>query len=339
MHLGALPPAFAGLAPEDAEEAAACLEPFSLEAGEQLMEQGEEDFTLAFLVTGSVSFLDQGVRIGGGAARDLIGEVELFAQIPRTATVEAAAPTHLLVLGFEAWQELCERGNPAVFNIERFAHRRVSERLRAMVEGIAERAQGSALPPPPRSGGLMDRLSGMFGRGGGGGIDAAAALAASPYLSWAPAPVLADIAGYFKTERFPARAEICRQGELGEKAFVLVEGEVDTFVATGPNTAEPVAPLIAGTPFGDAGLAQHAPRATSHIARTDVVALSIERNAFGTLFAADDPAGSVFRQAMLKALIRQLLDAQARFVSLERDVSSRVEQQLRGTPASHVWRD
>src|SRR5262245_61081087 len=203
MHLGALPPAFAGLAQDDAQEAASFLEPFGMDAGEKLMEQGEEDYTLAFLVSGAVSFLDGGVRIGGGGARDMVGEVELFAQIARTTTVEATAPTQLLVLAYEAWLELCERGNPAVFNIERFSHRRISERLRQLCEGIADRSNGEQRTPvpPPRRTGFMNRLSSLFGGGRAPNVDPAVVLANSPFFNWAPEGILAQIAPMFQTER------------------------------------------------------------------------------------------------------------------------------------------
>jgi CRP-like cAMP-binding protein len=338
MHLGALPPAFAGLANDDSQEASSFLEPFALEAGETLMEQGEEDLTLAFLVQGAVSFLHNGVRIGGGAARDMMGEVELFGQMPRTCTVTASAPTHLLVLAYEGWLELCERGNPAVYNIERFSHRRISDRLRAFAEGIAERAEGLPLPAPPK-GGLMGKLTGMFGGRPGGSVNAMAALAQSPLFSWADPGILGQIAPGFKPERFAARTEICRQGELAEKAFLIVEGEADVLVSTGPASAEPIATLSAGSLFGDGSIAQHAPRISSVVARTELSALALSRQQYGVLFAADDPVGSVFRQALLKNLIAQLLAAQYRFVELERAAAERGEATLRGTPVSQVWRD
>jgi CRP-like cAMP-binding protein len=252
--------------------------------------------------------------------------------------VVASAPTHLLVLSYESWLELCARGNPAVYNIERFSHRRMADRLRALSEGIAERAAGMPLPAPPKSG-LMNRLSSMFGGRGGGGVDPLDAMSRSPLFNWADPALLAEIAPGWRSERFPARTEICRQGELGEQAYLLVEGEVDVLVATGPRTAEPIASLAPGAAFGDASLAQHAPRPSSCIARTDVTLLTMSRGHYGALFASDDPAGSVFRQAMLRNLVGQLVASQLRYVELERAISSRAEEVLRGTPTSTVWRD
>ncbi|MEQ1567794.1 MAG: cyclic nucleotide-binding domain-containing protein [Myxococcota bacterium] len=337
MHLGALPPAFAGLESSDAQEAASFLELFTLDAGEPLMEQGEEDYTLAFLVQGAVSILDHGVRIGGAGARDMIGEVELFGQVPRTATVVASSPTQMQVLAYEAWVELCDRGNPAVFNIERHAHRRIGDRLRALSEGIAERATGVPMPAPPASG-LLDRLSGLFA-GRSPTVDVAAALGRSPLFGGIDPAVIAQIAPSFHAERVPARTEICRQGELGERAFVLAEGEVDVVVATGPDAIEPIASLSAGATFGDALLAQHAPRHVSCVAHTDSVLLSIDRIAYGALFSSDDPVGSAFRQGMIRGLVAQLIASQARFLELERAAANQTERVLRGTPVSTVWRD
>lgn len=339
MHLGALPPAFAGLEPADSQEAAAYLQPFSLEAGDLLMQQGEEDFTLVFVVQGSVSFMDGDTRIGGGASRDMIGEVELFGQMARTASVVAAAPTHLLVLAHEHWLELCERGNPAVYNIERASHRRIAERLRYLAEGIAERSDGAQVAPGGPRKGLMNRLSNLLGGGRPPSVDASNVLSHSPLFNWADPGVLQQIAAGFRVERIPAGTAVCRQGEVGDKAYVIVDGQVDVLVSVGASAAETIAQLGPGQAFGDATLAQNAPRYASCVCQTDLVALSMSREMYGELFGANDPAGSVFRQSMLKSLILQLLAAQQRFVELERRTSAKAEESLRGSPVSTVWRD
>lgn len=340
MHLGALPPAFAGLDTADSQEAASFLQPFALEAGDILMEQGEEDFTLAFIVQGSVSFIDGGTRIGGAASRDMIGELELFGQVPRSATVEAAAVTHLLVLAHEHWLELCERGNPAVYNIERFAHRRLSERSRWFSEGIAERSQGAQQAPRerPKKGGIGSALSKLFG-GRAPSIHPASALAASPMFSWADPALLEEIGAGFRVERFDPQTIVCHQGELGDKAYVIVEGQVDVMVGVSASLAETIASLGPGQAFGDGTQAQNAPRAASCVCQTEVVALSIDRENYGSLFAANTPAGSVFRQGMLRNLVFQLLAAQERFVALDRQYAARVEDAMRGSPVNSVWRD
>ncbi|MEZ4240239.1 MAG: cyclic nucleotide-binding domain-containing protein [Myxococcota bacterium] len=338
MHLGALPPAFAGLDVADSQEAASYLQSFAMEAGDLLMEQGEEDYTLAFIVSGAVQYKDGATRIGGATTRDMIGELELFGQLPRTATVEATAPTHLLVLAYEHWLELCERGNPAVFNIERFAYRRLSERLRWLSEGIADRSTGGEPPPPPPSSGLMSALSGLFS-GGTPRLSPADVLARSPMFGWADPSLLEDIGRSFQVERFHPRTPLCRQGQVGEKAYLLVEGDVDVMVEVNRHAVERLATIGPGQAIGDSTLAANAPRPLSCVCNGEVVALSLHRNDFGALFASDDAAGSVFRQSMLRNLVLTVLAVQQRFVELERVVDARNEAELRGTPVNAVWRD
>ena len=338
MQLGALPPAFAGLDPADSQEASAYLQTFELAAGDLLMEQGEEDFTLAFIVQGAVQLLDGTTRVGGAGTRDMLGEVELFGQVPRSVTVEASSPTRLQVLAYEHWLELCERGNPAVFNIERFAYRRMGDRLRFLADAIGERSPGGQPYPDPPAKGLMGALSGLFS-GGTPRVDPASVLAHSAMFDWASQEILEDIGRYYRVERAPARAALCRQGQVEERSYVIVDGQVDLMVGAGDGSAEVIASLGPGQAFGDTTMASNSPRPLSCICQTDTIVLTLERNNFATLFGADDPAGSVFRQSMLRNLVLQLLASQQRFVDLERMIEARTEAELRGSPSGMVWRD
>lgn len=339
MHLGALPPAFAGLAEADALEAAGFLQPLAVEAGDVVMEQGEEDFTLAFVVQGAVQLTADGVKVGAAASRDMLGEVELFAQIPRSCGAVASAPTHLSVLAYEHWQELCSRGNPAVYNVERAAHRRISERTRYLNEHIAEFTRGTPFSLPPRKTGLVGSLSRLFGGSRSPTVDVAAFLQQSPLFGWADPTQLAEIAHGFKAERFEAGSVLCKQGDVGDRVFLLAEGEVDVVVMIGQGHAERIATLGAGQAFGDASLAQNAPRSASCVCQQDVIALTMTREKYGALFAVNEPVGSVFRQAMLRNLIHQLHLTQARYVDIQKALAPSEEQTLRGTPVSTVWRD
>lgn len=337
--LGALPVAFAGLEPDDSQEAASFLQPISVEAGELIMEQGETDYTLVFISQGSVQLMDGDTRVGGATTRDMLGEIELFGQIPRMCSVVASGPCHLLVLAHEHYLELCELGNPAVYNIERAAHRRIAERIKWLNEGIAERTAGTPFELHPRGKGLLGRLGSLLGGSRAPALDAAAVLAASPLFSWADGALVQQIAESFTVERFDPESLLCKQGEVGDRLFLIAEGRVDVCVMIGQSSAETVARLGPGDAFGDATLAQNAPRTASCVCHEEVVTLTMSREKYGALFAADDPIGSVFRQAMLKNLIRQMIATQQRYTELERSQAARVEDTIRGTPVSTVWRD
>ena len=74
--LQALPPIFAGLSPDDVQEASHLLQPVQLDAGEIVMEMGEQDSTLAFISQGVASVMVGDTRIGGAGARVACGVIQ-----------------------------------------------------------------------------------------------------------------------------------------------------------------------------------------------------------------------------------------------------------------------
>ncbi|HHO51389.1 MAG TPA: cyclic nucleotide-binding domain-containing protein, partial [Deltaproteobacteria bacterium] len=311
--LGALPPVFAGLQPQDAQEAAGFLQGVTLGAGELLMEQGEQDLTLAFIDRGAVQLLDGEVQIGSVGAREMIGEIELFGQMPRVATAIASGEVQLSVLDYEHYVELCNRGNPAVYNLERHSMRRISDRLRWLDEGILDRSQGVAFELHTRSQGLLSRLFG----GGVPRVDAVQVLASSPLFSWADIQINQALASEFQVAKFPQGHVLCQQGALAEEMFLIVSGRVDVVLLTSERTAEMVATLGPGQACGEPSMAQHTPRSATYVCREEVIALTLDLSRFGQLFAIDDPLGSTFRQGMLRNMIALELATQRRFVEVE----------------------
>ena len=330
-----LPPVFAGLDPRDAEEASSLLQYVGLDAGEALMVQGEEDLTLAFITQGAVKLTVDDVPVGNVGARDMLGELELFGQMPRVASAIASGPVHLGVLAYEHYLQLCDRGNPAAFNLERHSIRRVSERLRWFDEGIVERSRGIMFEVHERPPGFFQRIF----RGRAPNVDVAGVLAMSPLFDWAEASILHALAQDFQVRRFAPGHVLCQQGQVAEEMFIIASGRVDLVLVTGPSTAEMLATLGPGQSCGEASMAQHTPRSSSYVCREEVVALQLNRANFTALFASNDPVGSTFRQGIMRNLIALLLATQRRFVELEASRFGTAEQTLRGTPVNAVWRD
>ncbi len=338
--LGALPPAFAGLEPDDAQLAASLLQPLALDAGEMIVEAGEQDYTLAFVTAGSVQLVLDNVRVGAASVGDMIGEVELFAQSPRVCSAIASTPVQLLALAHETWLELCEAENTAItHNIERAAHRRLSERLRWLNVAIADRTEGVPFELHPRGKGLLGRLSGLLGGDKPPAVDPASVLTSSALFNWAPPEILRQIAQFFEVERFEPEIVLCRQGEVADKMYVVASGKVEVVVLIGKDAADTISTLGPGEAFGDASLTQQAPRTASCVTHEEVVALTMGREAYGELFGLNDVNGSVFRQAMLRNLISQLLPTQARYSVLARAEADKNDETFRGTPINSVWRD
>lgn len=333
--LGALPPVFAGLDPRDANEASSFLQYVGLEAGEPLMVQGEEDLTLAFVTQGAVKLTVDDVPVGNVGARDMLGELELFGQMPRVASAIASGPVHLGVLAYEHYLQLCDRGNPAAFNLERHAVRRISERLRWFDDGIMERSRGIAFQLHEPRRGFLQRLFG----GRAPSVDIGQVLATSHLFDWADPQVLQSLALDFQVQHFPAGHVLCRQGQVADEMYVIASGRVDVVLLTSPTSAEMLATLGEGQACGESSMALSTPRSSTYVCREDVSVLRLDRPAFTGLFASNDPIGSTFRQGVLRNMIALLLATQRRFVELESHRHARVEDTLRGTPVNSVWRD
>lgn len=334
--LGALPPVFAGLDPRDADEASSFLQYVGLQAGEVLMEQGEEDLTMAFVTKGAVQLQVDGVSVGNVGSREMLGELELFGQIPRVGSAFASGPVHLAVLAYEHYLQLCQQGNAAAFNLERFAIRRVSDRLRWLHDGILERGRGIAFDfDNQRTPGILQRLF----RTKPPPVDPAGVITASPLFDWADTSVLYTLASDFSIRQFPPGTVVARAGEVADDMYVIADGRVDMVLATGPASAEMIATLGPGQAVGESTLAQHTPRSATFVCRDEVIALHLDRATYGGLFATNDPVGSTFRQGVLRNMIALLLASQRRFVELETQRSMHAEQSFRGTPLNSVWRD
>lgn len=90
-----------------------------------------------------------------------------------------------------------------------------------------------------------------------------------------PAATLEQLARELRAVRASAGEEIVRQGERGDRFYIVAEGEVDVRV-----DGRPAAPLRAGAFFGEIALLHDVPRTATVTARTDVELLTLERDAF-----------------------------------------------------------
>jgi CRP-like cAMP-binding protein len=79
--------------------------------------------------------------------------------------------------------------------------------------------------------------------------------------------------------RFPAGQVLCRQGEMGRAAFIIIDGEADVIVdaETGPLT---VASVGRNDFVGEIAILCDVPRTATVQARSDVTALVIAKDQF-----------------------------------------------------------
>ncbi len=93
------------------------LQPFSVRAGEMVIQQGELDRTVFLLESGSLSvhYEDEKsrLRLAMVAAGSVVGERGFFSHAPRSASVQAAGPSVLWRLNAVRFGELSNR-QPAI---------------------------------------------------------------------------------------------------------------------------------------------------------------------------------------------------------------------------------
>lgn len=90
-----------------------------------------------------------------------------------------------------------------------------------------------------------------------------------------PAPALEQLASRLEPARIRTGEEIFRQGEAGDRFYVIGEGEVDVFV-----DGRFVRTEGAGDHFGEIALLRDVPRTATVRARTDVEVYALERDEF-----------------------------------------------------------
>lgn len=305
------------------------------------MLEGEEDTTVAFVSSGTCEFWRGETKVGSAGPRDIIGEVELFGRMPRVCSITAATPVQLQALGPEAFAELAASGHPIVPHLERAVLRRIGERLCRADETLAQFARGQAVPrKPERTPSILDRLTAPFRRPAPEPeVDPFEVLSRSPVFAWMPREVLEDLARSFEVVRFAAEDRVCRQGEEGDRLFVVAEGAVEVQIEVAGGRVHSRGTLGAGALFGDAAVARTSLRTSSVVTHDELVALAMDHVTFTGLIGADDAAGSAFRQALVRSLTLQLLPALDQVVATLSERTAHEEELYKGTPVGMIWRD
>ena len=107
----------------------------SLGAGERLTSEGERGREFFVVLDGAAAVHRKGRRIGTLRAGDVVGEIALVADVPRTATVTTEEPTRVLVIVDRDFRRLLLESPSMTFKIMEA----LAERL-AMDSGAKRRA-------------------------------------------------------------------------------------------------------------------------------------------------------------------------------------------------------
>lgn len=117
-------------------------------------------------------------------------------------------------------------------------------------------------------------------------VDKIEVLSRIPLFSSSTHDELAKAAALFDEVSRPAGTVLVREGVAGNEFYVLVEG-----VVTASVNGETLATLTAGDFFGEMSLLEHAPRAATIKADTDVMLLVADPRGFAALWSAAPGVG------------------------------------------------
>jgi putative ABC transport system ATP-binding protein len=97
---------------------------------------------------------------------------------------------------------------------------------------------------------------------------------------------LADVAEQMTKEQFAAGAVIIRQGDIGDKFYLIYQGSMDVIIDDGTPNRRLAAPLKEGDYFGEMALLANEPRSATVVAREDSVVYSLGKDDFNAAVAA-----------------------------------------------------
>jgi ATP-binding cassette, subfamily B, bacterial len=130
-----------------------------------------------------------------------------------------------------------------------------------------------------------------------------ASLGAIPVFRGVDAPQLVSLAHALSTEHVPAGREVFRQGDRGDRLYVIARGTVVVSSRNDDSGAEEVrAVLQDGDYFGEIALLEDTPRTATVRTRTDCVFLTLPCDAFLKLLEESPELSDKFAQVSRERL-------------------------------------
>jgi CRP-like cAMP-binding protein/predicted MFS family arabinose efflux permease len=206
------------------------------EGGVDVVRQGDPGDCFYIIESGTAQVLVDGHFVGQLGPGTSFGERALLRSVPRTATVRSTEPMELLSLSRQDF--LAAVGEQQVA------------------------AASTGTPGPPGASDLTRRRR----------IEILSHL---NLLSHLDAKAIGELADRSVIDRWPEGASIVRQGDEGDRFFVLLDGRATVSV-----DSHPVSELLPGDQFGEIALLHGVPRSADVIASSPVVTLSLTRDDF-----------------------------------------------------------
>lgn len=117
--------------------------------------------------------------------------------------------------------------------------------------------------------------------------------------------LLAELAGLFVTEHCPEGREVIREGDTGDRFYIVVRGRLAVLKRTPSGESRQLAVLETGDHFGEIALLSNVPRTTSVQTLTPCMFLTLSRSQFLGVLAKAPEVSARIRQAMTSRIRAQ----------------------------------
>ncbi len=110
--------------------------------------------------------------------------------------------------------------------------------------------------------------------------------------------MLAELAGLFATEHCPEGREVIRQGDPGDRFYIIVRGRVAVLMSTPSGKTRQLAVLETGDYFGEIALLNNVPRTSSVKTLTTCIFLTLSRSQFLNFLAKAPEVSAGIQETM-----------------------------------------
>jgi CRP-like cAMP-binding protein/ATP/ADP translocase/HEAT repeat protein len=266
---------FQGLTSKELSGIAKRLQPEYVSPAEIMIHEGEQGDCMYILGSGHAGVYRNGRKLGDLHRGDCFGEMALFSQGLRTATIRADEDLLLWRLDSSIFYDILFNHTSIAFEMMKL----LSRRLRSLLEqrGSERKPEASPLSEmAPASAGSARQASNVHGSGVSGhevilrriltlqNIDLFLHLTQDDFI-W--------LAQSIEEVEYPSGHRICREGDFGYTMYAIVSGNVRVH-----RGAEVIAQLTEGEYFGEMAVIDSGPRSADCTAVNDVILLELHRD-------------------------------------------------------------
>ncbi len=281
-------PLFSFVGPDEVAEVLRLLRPVELHAGDVLFREGEPGKAMwvltdtAEITVSSTSGTGRPVVVAYARKGDVLGEMALVADGPRSGTAVVTQEGHAHQLDAQEFHAMRDTYVPAVFKILRRIALDLCTRLRQTNERIVASTIGGTRTPLPPGSGRPDP----------------AHLEAFPAFRSLPALARLALAQQLELVVVDGLTPIFGEGEPGDCAYFILEGEV-----TVGRNGKTLASLPGGTMFGIVACIDDGVRSASCVTTGPARLLRMSNRDFDQLFES----GHRFAYQLVDLITRQLV--------------------------------